>query len=129
MIGWLIEDGHDVLTSDGAVGLKWGHEHRYSRGDDFDRLLVVAVHYDTDLHNAFSQCTEAGGRLVAEHDTLSTAERRFVEDVRLRMLGGQVADAELDRLDELAARGLRVGVFETDAICATHYLPDGGDEG
>ena len=99
------------------------------RGDDFDRLLVVAVHYDTDLHNAFSQCTEAGGRLVAEHDTLSTAERRFVEDVRLRMLGGQVADAELDRLDELAARGLRVGVFETDAICATHYLPDGGDEG
>jgi len=122
VIGGLIEDGFDLTTSDGSPGLKWGHRHRFTGDDPYDMLLTVAVHLETDFHNAFRECADDDATLVAEYDSLAPADRRFLEDVQLRLVTDpeRVGDADRRRLAEISAGGLRVGVFVSDEVCATN---------
>jgi hypothetical protein len=123
VIGGLIEDGFDLTTTDGSPGLKWGHGHRFTGDDPYDMLLTVAVHLETDFHNAFRECADDDdATLVAEYDSLAPADRRFLEDVQLQLVTDpdQVGDADRRRLADISAEGLRVGVFVSDEVCATN---------
>ena len=45
----MLGDGIDVVTSDGAAGLKWGHDHRWAPGDEVAAVITVAVRLPTRL--------------------------------------------------------------------------------
>ena len=121
LVHWMIEDGYDVVTSDGEPGLKWGHEHRWSGDrDDYDTLVVVAAHIPLSLHDAYSPCASAPGtRLVADYDDMSPTDRAWLDDLGRRAWTApdEVTSAERQRADRLEAENLRVGVFVTPRIC------------
>ena len=114
LVYWLIHDGHDLVTSDGWMGLKWGHEHRWSRGDDADLLLTFA------LDKAVDQCNgDPRARMLAGYDAMSPADRAWYSDMQLRRLAdADVTDEELHRADRLAVDDLRMAVFAGPRICA-----------
>lgn len=115
VIYWLIEDGHDVVTSDGYVGLKWGHDHRWDRGDDFDLLVTVA------MNSAVDQCAlDPRARELAAYDAMSAEDRAWYLDAQFRRLAGPDAltDAEERRMERLAADDLRLAAFAGPRICA-----------
>lgn len=128
----LIDRGYDIQTSDGAAGLKWGHEHRWTTGEPYDRLLTVAVHDAGAWSDAVGQClADPDAELLALYDDLSPDERAWLEDLKLRRLEGPdaVTAEEVARGDELEARGLRIGVFEGPRPCASDrsLAPDSND--
>jgi hypothetical protein len=109
----LIEQGYDVLADEGRTGLKWGHEHRWDPGDDYDEVLTVAV------NDGYRQCeAHPDARLVVGYDSLSPEVRAWLFDVQLRRLGGDITEAERKRSDELAPHDLRVGLFAGPRVCA-----------
>ena len=109
----LIEQGYDVLADEGRTGLKWGHEHRWDPGDDYDEVLTVAV------NDAYRQCeANPDARLVVGYDRLSPEVRAWLFDVQLRRLDGDITEAERKRSDELAPHDLRVGLFAGPRVCA-----------
>ena len=114
LIYWLIHDGHDVVTTDGYIGLKWGHDHRWNRGDDYDVLLTIAVDHAVD------QCAaDTRARRLADYDAMGAEGRAFYSDVQLRRLvSATVTDEELRRADRLGADDLRMAVFAGPDICA-----------
>lgn len=121
MIYYMIEDGYDVLTGDGAAGLKWGHAHRYDRGDHYDVRLTVAVHYGGSWRDAYLECLrDPRVELVASYDALDPDQRARLDDLKMRKLTEpeSLADAEVAEADRLEADGFRVGVFEGDRGCA-----------
>lgn len=109
----LIEQGYDVLADEGRAGLKWGHEHRWDRGDDYDEVLTVAV------NDAYRQCeAKRETRRVVGYDSLSPEVRAWLSDVQLRRLGGDITEAERRRSDDLATHDVRVGLFAGPRACA-----------
>jgi len=121
VIFYMIEDGHDVVTSDGAAGLKWGHAHAWNRGDRFDVQLTVAVHYGGSWRNAYNECAaDPGVDLVAEYDKLDPLDRAELDALRQerRTSHGSFTEADLTRVQELERNGFRVGVFAGDRGCA-----------
>lgn len=120
LIYWMIEDGFDVVTTDGNHGLKWGHAHQYF-GDDYDRYVTVAVHHPGSISDAVADCLDrAGTRLVVGHDDLTPDERSWLDDVRLRRLVDpeSLTAADEARSADLEARGFRIGIFEGRAACS-----------
>lgn len=130
LVYYLIEDGYDVVTRDGVKGLKWGRDHRWSRGDPYDVTLTVAVHYPGDFDDAYQECLDDPGvEPVASHDELSAAERRELGDLRLRRVAddGGLTAAERRLADDLTADDFRVGVFAGDLACAQADPADPAD--
>jgi hypothetical protein len=120
LIYYMIEDGFDVVTRDGARGLKWGHDHRWSRGEPFDVSLTVAVHYPGNFWDAYRDCLDDGDvELVASYDELTAAERQQLADMQFAAMSGELTDADRARGDELEEDDFRVGVFAGDSACAT----------
>lgn len=118
VIYYLIADGFDVLTSDGAAGLKWGHTHRWTRGDTYDVRLTVAVHYGGSWRDAYRECErDPDVQLVAAFDALDPEDRARREQVRQK--GYLASDAERVEARRLEAGGFRVGVFAGETGCAT----------
>ncbi|HET6954895.1 MAG TPA: hypothetical protein VFI47_31325, partial [Acidimicrobiales bacterium] len=122
VIYWLIHDEADLLTSDGGHGLKWGHAHRWQRGEPYDRLLTVAVNYGPDTaSDAVSQCEhDPRARPVAEYNALGPADLDWLAQFEYgRYFAPDAASpADVERADELAGRRLHVVVFEGPAVCA-----------
>jgi hypothetical protein len=122
VIYWLIHDGYDVLTRDGGHGLKWGHEHRWQRGESYDMLLTVTVNDDT-----FRQCQDDRlAELLTVHDQLDPSERRWLEEFKIQRWTdpSSVTPEEVQRADSLADRDVRVAVFEGPRICAQNPRQD-----
>lgn len=125
LIYYMIEDGYDVVTRDGGQGLKWGHAHRWSRGEDFDVSLTVAVHYAGNFADHFRECErDPDVELVASYDELNAAEREELTGLQLRALSepDELSAVEQARAGELGADDFRVGVFAGDSACATRPL-------
>ena len=121
IVYYLIRDGYDVTTSDGQDGLKWGHAHRWTRGERVDRVLTVAVGYDGAAEDAFQDCEQApGSELLAQVDDLAPDDRAWLEDMQLRRLDdpASITAAETDRADRLTQGTARVGIFEAPRICS-----------
>lgn len=123
----LAKEGYDVVTDEGARGLKWGQSHRWQRGEDYDMLLTVAV------GQANQQCElDSRATLLGVYDLLSAEERAWLSDVKFRLLEGAdaITPAEARRSEQLGARDERVGVYEGPQPCAknTKRLLTGPDE-
>jgi hypothetical protein len=125
----LIDRGYDVTTSDGSAGLKWGHAHRWVRGEHYDRLLTVAVHDPGNYSDAFAECQRRGATLLAQYDALHPDDRAWLEDLRLRRVDDpdSISDDETRRAADLEADDLRIGVFESRRICAADQVLDPDD--
>jgi len=111
----MIDAGYDVVTGDGASGLKWGSSHRWETGDDYDVVVTVAGEWMND------ECAaHPGTRQLALADGLDPEERRWLTDVQLRRVAGedQVTDAERRRAETLAPRDRRIGVYAGSEPCA-----------
>jgi hypothetical protein len=116
----LIDRGVPVTTSDGAAGLKWGHEHRWVEGEPYDMLLTVAVHDAGSYEDAVELCMNTPRmELIASYDALSPEDRVWLDGYQIRRLGGPdaVTAAEVERGRELEAGDLRIGVFEGPRLC------------
>jgi hypothetical protein len=138
LINALIGDGYDIVTPDGASGLKWGHSYLWDKGDRYDRLLTVAVHNPGNLlRDAFGECAnDPRVTLLASYDGLDPADRAWLDDANLRRLDhpDALSDDESRRADELEDGNLRVGVFEGPQVCAKDQMlrptdPDGSPTG
>ena len=84
---WMIEDGLDVVTADGAAGLKWGRTHQWEADDAIDETLTVAVRLPGADGDELNGCRTDD--LVAEVATwrgLTPVERSEIEDLRWRRL-------------------------------------------
>ena len=117
----LIERGVDVTTDDGESGLKWGHEHRWVKGEPYDTLWTVAVHDAGQWGDAVAECErEPDVEKIAEYDELAPADRQWLSDYKLRRVAddGSVTAAEVARADEMTEHDLRIAVFEGPKICA-----------
>jgi hypothetical protein len=117
---YMVEDGYDVVTRDGAKGLKWGHEHRYDRGDHYDVRLTVAVHYGGSWRDAYASCLDDPDvELVASYDQLDPAERDELgrlKDESFFSPDTYSADDEA-RTEELVGASFRAGVFAGEHGC------------
>jgi hypothetical protein len=123
VIYWLIDHHYDVVTSDGGIGLKWGHTHLWKRGDHYDLLLTAA------LDHAVSECEQdPSARRLASHDSLDPDERAWLTGYQLRRLAGPdtVTAAETRRAEKLAPRDQRLAVFAGPHLCASTDNPDFG---
>lgn len=111
----MIEEGYDVVTDDGANGLKWGPSHRWTKGDEHDVVLTVAADWTND-----DCAAHPGTERLALVDGLDADEREWLADVQLRRLGGEadVSAAERRRAASLADRDYRVGVYAGSEPCA-----------
>jgi hypothetical protein len=117
----LIDRGVDVTTDDGESGLKWGHEHRWVRGEPYDTLWTVAVHDAGQWTDAVAECERVPSvEKIAEYDELPAADRQWLSDYKLRRLGDAdaVTPDEVARAAELSEHDLRIAVFEGPKICA-----------
>ena len=117
LIYWLIEDGFDVVANDGHLGLKWGHDHRWVAGDDYDVLVTIA------RNRTATECAaDPEARHLAFYDGMSVEERSWYSELQLRQLSqtGDVTAAERERATELAKDNLRIGVFEGPDVCAAN---------
>lgn len=112
---WLIEDGFDVTTADGHRGLKWGHDHRYDRGEDYDLLITIARNQTATECAADPDATE-----LAFYDGMSATERDWWNEYQFRQLAGgdDITPADTRRARELASGNLRIGVYEGPRACA-----------
>jgi hypothetical protein len=120
-IYYLIRDGYDVTTSDGDDGLKWGHSHRWTKGEPVDRVLTIAVSYDGAAEDAYQDCEQApGSELITGVDDLAADDRAWLEDMQLRRLGDpdSVTEAEIRRADVLTRDTVRIGVFAAPRVCS-----------
>jgi hypothetical protein len=117
----LIQRGVDVTTDDGEFGLKWGHEHRWRRGEPYDVLLTVAVHDAGNWSDAVDECLQdPQAEMIAGYDALSPADRAWLTDLKLRRFYDADAVSEADKAkgERLESRGVRIGVFESATVCA-----------
>ena len=117
----LVQRDVAVTTDDGESGLKWGHEHRWVRGDPYDTLWTVAVHDPGHWSDAVDECEhDPSTEKIAEYDGLSPADRQWFSDFKLRRLGdpGSVTAAEDARASDLARDDQRIAVFEGPRVCA-----------
>jgi hypothetical protein len=130
---WLIDRGYDVVTSDGGIGLKWGHRHRWTRSengddrDDGDEDLVLTA----ALNQAIGECDrDPSVRRVAAYDALEPDERAWLTDYQFRRLDGPDAVTPTDsrHAEELASRNLRLAVFAGPHVCAAINRPDFGED-
>jgi hypothetical protein len=120
LVYWMIRDGHDIVTSDGAAGLKWGRDHRWAEGDDHDASITVAVHQPWSESSPYDDCfRDPGVQQVVSYDGLSPDERSWLADVNLRRLGDptSITAAEGERAARLGRRDRRVAVFVGSRGC------------
>jgi hypothetical protein len=117
----LLDEGVNVITSDGQSGVKWGRDHIYDAGDDYDMLLTIAVHNGGSWSDAYARCDQGSStaRLLGSWDAITPEERAFVDDMRLRQLDdpASISAEERARFDRLELEGTRVGVFEGPQVC------------
>jgi hypothetical protein len=82
----------------------------------------VAVHDAGAWHDAVAECERVEGvDKLAEYDAISSADREWLEDLKLRRLGdpSSITPEEDARAAELARIDLRVAVFEGPTPCAS----------
>ncbi len=117
----MIEDGYDVVTDDGASGLKWGRSRRWASGDDHDVVLTVAVDWLND-----DCASHRGSERIGLVDGLDAEEREWLSDVQLRRLGGedQVTAAERRRAESFVDRDIRVGAYVGSRPCVAEREQD-----
>jgi hypothetical protein len=120
----LIEDGYDVRTPDGRVGLKWGDEHRWDPGDPVDVALTVAIDTPGAWIDPIGACAEDPAvEPVAVHDALGRGERAEL-DALLAVPEDERSEADAARAADLSRRGVQVTVFAGDHLCAQDVESD-----
>lgn len=120
LVYWLMEDGHDVVTSDGAGGLKWGHAGRWVDGQPWEQALVVAAHYPGTPLDDFEDCVDDPTlREIYRHDPWTPADHEWAEDLRFRRVGDpdSITAADEARAEELRERGPEVAMVVGDHLC------------
>jgi len=132
VIYWMIHDGADVTTGDGAHGLKWGHDHRWQPGERYDRLLTIAVDPGAALPpDAVTQCeNDPTARKLAEYSALAPEDIAWLARFENERFfdPGSATRAELARAQELGDRRLRVAVYEGPRVCARPPRPTDPDD-
>jgi hypothetical protein len=125
LVYWMVEDGLDVVTADGAAGLKWGHDHRWQPGDQVDGVLTVAVHRPGGSEAVLDECRKDGRvEEIASYDGLTAAEHATLDDLEYRRFtdpAGLTA-GEVARAEGLGARDEQVVLFEGDRLCGQDAL-------
>lgn len=124
---WLIEDGFDVVTADGAAGLKWGRDGSWVKGQPWGTALVVAVHYPGTDRDDFEDCVDDPTMTqVYRRDPWTPAERRWEVDLRFRRMtdAAGVTEADEARAAELYDRGPEVAMVVGDRICGIDEVDD-----
>ncbi|MGH9259487.1 MAG: hypothetical protein ACRD08_06240, partial [Acidimicrobiales bacterium] len=120
LIYWMIHDGFDVVTSDGAPGLKWGHAHRWMPGDDYDAFLTVSVHLPGSSLADDDDCDRGvSARRVFNYDGLAPQERAWLEALAWQALAdaNSITPDDHQRAAELGKRDLRIAVYEGSRLC------------
>jgi hypothetical protein len=116
---WMLGDGIDVVTSDGAAGLKWGHDHRWAPGDEVAAVITVAVRLP-DRPGVMDEC-RADDRVdeIAAWAGLTPAELDALDDLRWQRLDDPASITATDaaRGDALAARDVELALFMGDRVC------------
>ena len=125
LVYWLAEDGHDVVTGNGAGGLRWGHDHRWVEGEPYERALVLVadgVGHDSD---EYADCAgDPTMERVFVHEPLSDGEVEWLEGVNLRRLAHPetVTAEDRRRAEALHRRGPTVALFAGDHLCGLEDL-------
>lgn len=120
LIYWMIHDGFDLVTSDGAPGLKWGRAHRWMPGDDYDAFLTVSVRLPGSNVAEDDGCVRGvSARQVFDYDGLTPQERSWLEALAWQTLGDadSITRDEHQRAAELQKRNLRIAVYEGSRLC------------
>ena len=82
---WLVEDGHDVVTGNGAAGLKWGHDHRWVEGEPYERALVLVTDGVGHQSQEYTDCADDPTmEPIFVHEPLSDGEVAWLEEVNFR---------------------------------------------
>jgi len=111
--------GGSAVTSDGAAGLKWGHDHRWVAGDEVDAVITVAVRLPA-RPGVMDDCRgDERVEEIAAWAPLTAGERRALDDTRWKRLDdpGSVTAAESARAGALAERDVEVALFVGDRLC------------
>ena len=120
LVYWMVRDDLDIVTSDGAAGLKWGHPHRWLAGDEVDGVVTVAVRFPGRSAGAPEECRDDSRvEEIATWAGLSPAEQRELGDVLLQRLDDpdSLTPAASARADALQARDYEVALFLGDRLC------------
>lgn len=113
----LAQGGHDVVTDDGGVGLKWGRGHHWEHGDSYDLTLTVAI------NDANDQClADPHAEQLVYYDGMSQEDRDWLREVQFRRMGGPdaVTGEEMRRARALADDNILIGVYQSATPCAVN---------
>ena len=122
---WLAEDGLDVVTGNGAGGLKWGHDHRWVEGEPYERALVLVVDGVGHRSEEYADCAgDPTMERVFVHEPLSDGEVEWLEGVNLRRLAHPetITAEDRRRAHALHRRGPTVALFAGDHLCGLEGL-------
>lgn len=124
VIYWLWRDGVQVVSTDGATGLKYGPDVARVPASPPDGVI-----YTVAVRNGFSFAQDApadcagypGARRVAAYDSLRSDERAWLDDFGARNFfePASITGADRRRAKRLTGRDLRVSVWAADATCAS----------
>jgi hypothetical protein len=115
-------EGYDVVTSDGATGLKYGPDAVWAPGDDpSDVVYTVAVDYPYNFVSPRDECRDAGAEIIASSDELSEPDRRRLEDLSLERLftPETITEADQAEADALGAQDFVATVYRAPDVCAS----------
>jgi hypothetical protein len=82
----------------------------------------VAVHYAGSASSSYDECIrDEHARALYRHEDLPAADRRWLDDWRLRRLAGSepISEADNRRAASLEARDFRIGIFAGHTACGT----------
>ncbi|MCU1498268.1 MAG: hypothetical protein JWM47_2221 [Acidimicrobiales bacterium] len=123
LIYWLWRDGYRVVSTDGALGLKYGPDVAWQPGDPDDgSVYTVAVHNPGSYYDRPRECSlYPGAELIASFHGLSAPERTELRRLTSKryFVPHSVSRAERDREHDLGMRHLQVEVWRADAACAS----------
>jgi hypothetical protein len=115
MTHWMTEDGFDVVTDEGAPGLKWGIDQRWRPGEPYDAVLTFAVQLnDEDEGDAYDVCSaDPDVEMLVDVDQLTPEQHELVDTVAAKLVfdPASLTPEELDQAGFYAAHQRQLRVF------------------